>query len=319
MKKLLLSAIALMAIANIYAQYPTSWPLTTTSNGTSAGYVGLGIKPLFNSTTLPGFDFHVHGSSDWIISEGEIGVPGFTSNNLGVTTNYGKTARMGLTNTTTGLLASDGTEIRQSGLNFSIANQEAGAFSLSAKGKMTMTTIGEINFNGAGTRLIMLNSKSYFGNSTSYPGVTNALLNVQALAVDNGLLIKTTGAGKFGLGLRVATDIEKAIIVYGTDASKINFEVRGNGNVFARKYTTTLANPFPDYVFASDYKLLSFTDLRSYVATNNRLPNMPSATQVDAEGADLGELNRLLVEKVEELTLYILQLEERMKRVENGK
>ena len=46
---------------------------------------------------------------------------------------------------------------------------------------------------------------------------------------------------------------------------------------------------------------------------------MPSATQVDTEGADLGELNRLLVEKVEELTLYILQLEERMQKVENVK
>ena len=46
---------------------------------------------------------------------------------------------------------------------------------------------------------------------------------------------------------------------------------------------------------------------------------MPSATQVDTEGADLGELNRLLVEKVEEMTLYILQLEERMQKVENVK
>jgi hypothetical protein len=46
---------------------------------------------------------------------------------------------------------------------------------------------------------------------------------------------------------------------------------------------------------------------------------MPSAKQVDAQGADLGELNRLLVEKVEELTLYFLQLEERMKKVENIK
>jgi hypothetical protein len=257
-----------MAIANIYAQYPTSWPLTATSNSTSAGYVGLGIKPLFNSTTLPGFNFHVHGSSDWIINEGEIGAPGFTSNNLGVTTNYGKTARMGLTNTTTGLLAIDGTEIRQSSLNFSIANQEAVAFSLSAKGKMTMTTIGEINFNGAGTRLIMLNSKSYFGTSTNYIGTNQGLLNLQTTATtESGLFIRTVSATtsptRFGLSVKVAQDVDKAIVINGLDVAKVNFEVRGNGKVFARKYTTTLTNPFPDYVFTSDYKLLFFTELRS--------------------------------------------------------
>lgn len=150
------------------------------------------------------------------------------------------------------------------------------------------------------------------------------MLNIQTVATtESGLFIRTFGSTtsptRFGLSVKVAQDLDKAIVIYGLEVAKVNFEVRGNGNVFARKYTTTLANPFPDYVFAADYKLLSFTDLRSYVATNNRLPNMPSAVQVEAEGADLGELNRLLVEKVEELTLYILQLEERMKKVENVK
>ena len=309
MKKLLLSVLGLMAFINVNAQYPTVWPLTTTSNGTNAGYVGLGIKPLSTSTTLPGFNFQVHGIADYILTTP--GSPGPEGGGTpGNTLNFGKTARIGLTNTTTGASETDGTVFRQNGLDFTLMNQEFG--------RLNLYTNGFMQLSGGGTSLFMQNSRSYFGTTTSYFGGTDASLNIQSTS-DNGLYLRTQIAGKYGLSVKVASDIEKAIIVYGTDATKVNFEVRGNGNVFARKYTTTLASPFPDYVFAKDYNLLSFSDLRSYLATNNRLPNMPSATQVDTEGADLGELNILLVEKVEELTLYILQLEERMQKVENVK
>jgi hypothetical protein len=60
-------------------------------------------------------------------------------------------------------------------------------------------------------------------------------------------------------------------------------------------------------------------ELRSYITTNKHLPNVPSANEFAETGVDLGELNRLLLEKVEELTLYILQLEERTKRLEDQK
>jgi hypothetical protein len=97
-----------------------------------------------------------------------------------------------------------------------------------------------------------------------------------------------------------------------------NFKVTGAGEVFARRYTTTLNN-IPDYVFNPNYKLLSLEELRSYISTNKHLPNVPSANEFAETGVDLGELNRVLLEKVEELTLYILQLEERMKMLEAGK
>ncbi|PZE15819.1 hypothetical protein DNU06_16230 [Putridiphycobacter roseus] len=91
-----------------------------------------------------------------------------------------------------------------------------------------------------------------------------------------------------------------------------------NGFVFARKYTTTLAS-IPDYVFEPDYKLLTFDELRVYIEENKHLPNIPSAEQYEETGVDLGELNRLLLEKVEELTLYTLQLEERLSKLEEEK
>lgn len=62
--------------------------------------------------------------------------------------------------------------------------------------------------------------------------------------------------------------------------------------------------------------MLSLNELESYITTNKHLPNMPTAQQVETEGADLGEINRVLVEKVEELTLYIIALNKRMEQLE---
>jgi hypothetical protein len=97
-----------------------------------------------------------------------------------------------------------------------------------------------------------------------------------------------------------------------------NFQVTGAGYVYARRYITTL-EAFPDYVFQSDYKLKTFAELRDFINTNKHLPNMPTAADVEENGADIGEINRVLVEKVEELTLYVLQLEKRMKSLEEIK
>jgi len=69
-------------------------------------------------------------------------------------------------------------------------------------------------------------------------------------------------------------------------------------------------------VFHTDYELMPLTQLESYVTTKKHLPNMPTAEQVKEEGLDLGEINRLLVEKVEELTLYIIALNKRMEQLE---
>ncbi|GAB5401401.1 MAG: hypothetical protein Aureis2KO_29860 [Aureisphaera sp.] len=73
----------------------------------------------------------------------------------------------------------------------------------------------------------------------------------------------------------------------------------------------------PDYVFESyyegssllnpDYRLPSLTELENYVKSHHHLPNVPSAQEIDKEGLSLKEMNLLLLEKVEELTLYTLE------------
>jgi hypothetical protein len=87
------------------------------------------------------------------------------------------------------------------------------------------------------------------------------------------------------------------------------FKVDANGYAYARKMVVTLANPFPDYVFETNYKLMPLSDLATFIAKNKHLPNMPSAQQVadNNNQVELGEMQTKLLEKVEELTLYILQ------------
>ena len=85
------------------------------------------------------------------------------------------------------------------------------------------------------------------------------------------------------------------------------FRVYGDGRVFATELNVKLASQFPDYVFSQNYELMPINELREYIKMNNRLPNMPSAKVVEENGLDVGETSRILVEKIEELTLYILE------------
>ncbi|MFC3197312.1 hypothetical protein ACFOET_06785 [Parapedobacter deserti] len=79
-----------------------------------------------------------------------------------------------------------------------------------------------------------------------------------------------------------------------------------NGNIRAREVKVEMAN-WPDYVFKDNYDLMSLAELESYINTHGHLPGIPSAKDVEADGIGLAEMNRKLLEKVEELTLYILK------------
>lgn len=87
------------------------------------------------------------------------------------------------------------------------------------------------------------------------------------------------------------------------------------GMIVAREVKVSLDN-FPDYVFDKHYKLRTLGELENYINANHHLPEMPSAQQVKKDqGVELGEMNRKLVEKVEELTLYVIQLKKELDEV----
>ena len=94
-----------------------------------------------------------------------------------------------------------------------------------------------------------------------------------------------------------------------------------NGAVLAKEvivtldddsWPTTRKDTWPDYVFSTNYDLMNLLELKTYVNANKHLPGVPSTKEVLDEGIRLGEMNAILVEKVEEMTLYIIDLQEQI-------
>jgi hypothetical protein len=88
-----------------------------------------------------------------------------------------------------------------------------------------------------------------------------------------------------------------------------SFKLAVEGKIGAREVQVLTTNPFPDYVFAPDYNLISLPELESFIKINKHLPGMPTATEIKNDGLALGKVSTVLVEKVEELTLYVIELE----------
>ena len=81
------------------------------------------------------------------------------------------------------------------------------------------------------------------------------------------------------------------------------------GKIGARSiHVVAPTTPWPDYVFQPSYQLRPLPEVERFIARNGHLPDVPSATTVAAEGFDVAETEALLLRKVEELTLYLIEL-----------
>lgn len=94
-----------------------------------------------------------------------------------------------------------------------------------------------------------------------------------------------------------------------------------NGEILAKSVRVNTGSEYwPDYVFSSDYELMSLDDLENYIEDNKHLPGIISAEEVGSQGdVDLGEMNVKLLEKIEELTLYIINLQKQIDELKNIK
>ena len=114
---------------------------------------------------------------------------------------------------------------------------------------------------------------------------------------------------------------DNVLDVFNQSSNKVNFRVKASGWVYAREVNIQVA-AFPDYVFNSNYKFTPLQDLESYVTANKHLPGVPTAAEIEKSGANLGDLSKIQMEKIEELALYIIQLKkelEALKRQVNAK
>jgi hypothetical protein len=102
----------------------------------------------------------------------------------------------------------------------------------------------------------------------------------------------------------------------GTPLSATGYKLSVQGKIMAEGVKVELQSRWPDYVFDNAYTLKPLKEVGEYIRINNHLPEMPSASEVKNGGLDLAEMNIKLLQKIEELTLYQLELLEKVEKLE---
>ena len=128
----------------------------------------------------------------------------------------------------------------------------------------------------------------YTGTLPAGGGNVRATTNVGRFVIEDKFMIRNNG----NIGIGTATPTEKLSV---------------NGNIRAKEVKVETAN-WPDYVFDEDYALTPLSELETYLKANKHLPGIPSAKEAEADGIGLAEMNRKLLEKVEELTLHLIDV-----------
>ncbi len=188
-------------------------------------------------------------------------------------------------------------------------------------GKITLPTpVG----SSSSLRWLGANNSSSIAYRTGITGVgltnppTDTKLYVKANNLKVGIVseVSHTQDYKFGILSAVNRPNTKAFSVLLKQGSNYvdKFAVMGDGRAFATEFEvrTTI---FPDYVFDESYDLISIDNLKRFIDENHHLPNVPKAEKVISEGQKIGELQRMQFEKIEELTLYIIELNEKIKKL----
>ncbi len=123
--------------------------------------------------------------------------------------------------------------------------------------------------------------------------------------INSGLVIAPY-SNKYN-GLRITSDGNVGI---GTPltSNPNNHKLAVNGNIGAKEvFVEITSTTWPDYVFDKKYNLLPLNEVESYINKNSHLPDVPSAGEINEKGIAVGEMNSVLLKKIEELTLYMIE------------
>jgi len=110
------------------------------------------------------------------------------------------------------------------------------------------------------------------------------------------------------------TILENGYVGIGTTSPNVELTVAGK--IYAREVKVNISTgTAPDYVFQDTYELPSLSYVAGYINQHRHLPSVPSAAEMEKDGVSVGEMNMILLRKVEELTLYILDQDKKLNAV----
>ncbi|RDD64389.1 hypothetical protein DU478_20550 [Thalassococcus profundi] len=124
-------------------------------------------------------------------------------------------------------------------------------------------------------------------------------------------------AGKSWFIVHENADPHRFIIADGVnDGPELELSAGGDLTVQGNFISGATTLNVPDYVFGPDYALRPLAEVAAFIGTNRHLPEVPSAAEIAAQGLDMTDMQMALLKKVEELTLYTLEQEDRIARLE---
>lgn len=155
----------------------------------------------------------------------------------------------------------------------------------------------EIHVTSGGGNVLRLNTSFINGNSVD--------LNPYITGVNNGgFEISIAGSQRFIIN--PDGNIGVGTIATGTHKLAVD------GTIGAREIKVE-ASAWSDFVFTDDYKLKDLEEVESFIEENKHLPDIPSEKEVLEDGVKLGEMDAKLLQKIEELTLYMIEQNKIMK------
>jgi hypothetical protein len=119
-----------------------------------------------------------------------------------------------------------------------------------------------------------------------------------------------------GNSLPIACFTSQGNFILGFQSSNEKKTLTVNGTIFANEVQIK-ADVWADYVFSEDYKLPALNEVKQHIDKNKHLPGIPSEKEVIEKGINLGEMQSKLLQKIEELTLYVIQQNEKIQVLES--
>jgi hypothetical protein len=135
-------------------------------------------------------------------------------------------------------------------------------------------------------------------------------INASEIFIENGIPIKNLCANMF-------CNADGSVSIGGSEkAAGYKLSVKGKVIAVGIKVAQSSSSSWPDYVFQDGYQLQSLPKLKKFIKVNGHLPGVASSKVVAKKGIDAGDMSAILLQKTEELTLHLIQLDERLRKLE---